>query len=411
MLFNINKSKSIETSKKIEENNELVEKKIFNHDLNKAFDDCIKYFSNTQAKSFNLFQRKIKSKDEFIDEVKKFFLNKRIIKEDVEELTKKFMQYIEGYYVLEELINDESISDIKVISPKNVRIKRYGKRYSSDVEFADEVDFKRFINTVAMKNRVNLSKINAKQSFTDITSNDKFRLRFNISTELLNTNQLPFLQIRKIPKIKYTKERLMELGLWTKEEMNYLIDKVNNGQVVIFTGKGASGKTTVMNTLLDEISHEKSGLVIQENDELFSYTHPELIFQHVVTNNGEGKVEYQLKDLAINGLLIDLDHFIISEIKGGEAIYFLIAANTGHKVMASGHGNSSKEAMYKIIDYMTWESRYSQKELMKMFKYMDTTICFMKDFKVEEISSISGYDEDKQEFIYKDIFKGSKRIA
>jgi len=407
-MFNINKDNKKNNK---EEGEEILEKEIIRHDINKIFDECINYFSNTQAKSLNLFQRKIKTKDEFVEEVKKFFRSRRISMEDTEELTKKFMLYIDGYYVLEDLINDESISDIKVMASENIRIKRYGKRYTSNIKFMDDNDLKRFINTVAMKNRVNLSKINARQSFTDIESNDKFRLRFNISTEFINMNQLPFLHVRKIPKIKYTKEKLIELGLWTKEEMNYLIDKVNNGQVVIFTGKGASGKTTVMNTLLDEISHNKAGLVIQENDELFSYTHPELVFQHVVTNNGEGKVEYLLKDLAINGLLMDLDHFIISEIKGGEAIHFLIAANTGHQVMSSVHGNSSKEAMYKLIDYMTWESRYRQGELMKMFKYMDTTICFMKDFKIEEISSINGYDEDKQEFIYKEIFRKSKRSA
>ena len=408
-LFKINKDKDIKVNKDKSENVE--EKKVIRYDLNKIFDECIKHFATTQAKSLNLLQRKLKTKEAFIKEVEIFFANKYVSKEDRENLTKRFMLYIDGYYVLEELINDKTISDIKIMSPTNVRIKRNGKRFTSNVKFIDDDDLKRFVNIIAVKNKVNLSRINAIQSFTDTESNKDFRLRFNIATEFINSNKLPCVHIRKIPKVKYTKEELIKINMLTEEQMEYLISKVRNGQVIIFTGKGASGKTTLMNVLLDEIEDDKSGLVIQENDELFSYTHPEMNFQHIVSNAGEGKIEHPFEELAINGLLTDLDYFIIGEIKGGEAMYFLVSANTGHQAMTSVHGNSANEAMSKLIDYMTWESKYNQKELMKMFRYMDTTICFMKDFKVAEISNIVGYSEDKEEFIYKDIFKGKKRIA
>ena len=45
------------------------------------------------------------------------------------------------------------------------------------------------------------------------------------------------------------------------------------------------------------------------------------MFQHIVSAHGEGKIKYDLKDLSRNGLLVDLDYFIIGEIKGGEALY------------------------------------------------------------------------------------------
>ncbi|MBS5308902.1 ATPase, T2SS/T4P/T4SS family, partial [Clostridium sp.] len=198
---------------------------------------------------------------------------------------------------------------------------------------------------------------------------------------------------------------------FTNEQNDYLIKKLEEGNLILFTGKGASGKTTMMNYLIDQISHQKSGLAIQENDELFSNTHPEMIFQHVVTNKGEGKIQYLLKDLAVNGLLIDLDWFIIGEIKGGEAMYLMVAANTGHQCMASVHGNSAIEAMDKLIDYMTWESRYSKEELCSMFKHMDITIGYCKDFKLAEITNIKGYDEEKKEFKYHKVFDGFTRVG
>ena len=381
-----------------------------NVNFDKIYDDCVEHFTTVKAGDLNKWKRKIKSTEEFRKSVKRFFTGKGLEDKEAEELTDRFIKSTEGYQILEELINDESISDIKVLSFNNIRVKRNGKRESTNIKFKDNDDYKKFIKVVAATNEINLSRINAMQTFLDKDSNDKFRLRFNISTEYINSNDLPLLQIRKIPKKKYTKEQLIELGLFTNEQNDYLIKKLEEGNLILFTGKGASGKTTMMNYLIDQISHQKSGLAIQENDELFSNTHPEMIFQHVVTNKGEGKIQYLLKDLAVNGLLIDLDWFIIGEIKGGEAMYLMVAANTGHQCMASVHGNSAIEAMDKLIDYMTWESRYS-KEGYHMFKHMDITIGYCKEFKLAEITNIKGYDEEKKEFKYHKVFDGITRVA
>ncbi|MDY3361135.1 MAG: ATPase, T2SS/T4P/T4SS family [Clostridium celatum] len=382
-----------------------------NVNYDKIYDDCVEHFTTVKAGDLNKWKRKIKPTEEFRKSVKRFFTGKGLNDKEAEELTDRFIKSIEGYQILEELINDESISDIKVLSFDNIRVKRNGKRESTNIKFKDNDEYKKFIKVVAATNEINLSRINAMQTFLDKDSNDKFRLRFNISTEYINSNDLPLLQIRKIPKKKYTKEQLIELGLFTNEQNDYLIKKLEEGNLILFTGKGASGKTTMMNYLIDQISHQKSGLAIQENDELFSDTHPEMIFQHVVTNKGEGKIQYLLKDLAVNGLLIDLDWFIIGEIKGGEAMYLMVAANTGHQCMASVHGNSAIEAMDKLIDYMTWESRYSKEELCSMFKHMNITIGYCKDFKLAEITNIKGYDEEKKEFKYHKVFDGTTRVA
>ena len=141
---------------------------------------------------------------------------------------------------------------------------------------------------------------------------------------------------------------------------NYLIDRARNGKGLIFTGKGASGKTTLMNMLLDCIPFNKSGLVIQESEELFSDVHPHLLFEHIVSN-GTG-VQYDLQDLARNGLLTDLDYFVTGEVKGAEAKYFINAADTGHRCWCSVHSPSSTDAVDKLADYVMYETKYSKEE-------------------------------------------------
>ena len=56
------------------------------------------------------------------------------------------------------------------------------------------------------------------------------------------------------------------------------IEEILNAMVtskgILFTGKGASGKTTLMNALIAEIPHDESIMICQENSELFDNNHP-----------------------------------------------------------------------------------------------------------------------------------------
>ncbi len=294
--------------------------------------------------------------------------------------------YFTGYHVLEPLIQDREISDIKIISYDRVRVKRLGKREDSAVCFKDNQELKQFAEFVAAKNQVSISRAHAMQSFTDKTSNKDYILRFNISQSIINSVDSPYIHIRKIPKEKPGLKELQELGMLSKEHADYLKKQIKKGYVLI-AGKGASGKTTLLNALLDEIPRDKSVLVIQENEELFSKVHPDMMFQHIMEQKGESKVRYGLKELSINALLIDLDYIVIGEIKGGEALYFLNAAYTGHLGLATIHGQDGEAALYKLADYVKYEADYSQEEIKKMLGCI-STVCFMKDYKLETISEV-----------------------
>ena len=157
-----------------------------------------------------------------------------------------------------------------------------------------------------------------------------------------------------------------------------------------------------MNAMLDKIPFDNSVAVIQEADELFSNIHPDIMFEHIVTSQGEGKVNYDLKKIGTNGLLTDLDYYVISEIKGDEAESFMNAVYTGHKCWTSSHGQSSTEGMNKLVDYIVRATRYDRHEVIKMLSAMKVVI-FMKQYKIQEISEIRGIDENG-EFIYDTIF-------
>lgn len=392
--------RTIDSEKLWKENDKLGNVKQPEADEEKLFNEIVDYFTRVEKKTINMVHRELVDKSIIDQMVVSYLKNKQINDEMISHIVKMFDDYVFGYHILEPLVNDEMISDIKVLRYDIIRIKRNGKRMTSDIKFRDNAELQRFVEYVAIRNKVNLSDLNAVQTFTDKHSNPRFILRFNICTPYVNSVPNAYLHIRKVSKVKRGLDYLIFAGMLDIATANYLVDKSKTARGILFTGKGASGKTTLMNELLEYIPDDRSGLAIQENEELFSDTHPDMMFQHVVMNRGEGKIQYSLQDLARNGLLLDLDYFIIGEIKGGEALYFLNAAYTGHQCWASVHGINSTEAIDKLADYVKYESDYSKADVIRMLRTLEV-IVFMDDFKVKEISEIVGFDEETQRLIYK----------
>jgi pilus assembly protein CpaF len=379
-------------------------------DPEKLFGYALDYISAPEHNWLSNVMRNTMTKEKFFKLVREELTHVAGNELIIDQACAKLETYIWGYYIVEPFINDDSVSDIRVIDENHVRLKRNGERESATwsdgtpVTFMDEEDYIRFVNIICSRNKISLADSNAIATFTDADNNPNARLRFDLMSGLLNSTRKPYVVIRKVPKKKKSLDDLVKLDVLPQELADYLKQKAKTSSGIIFTGKGASGKTTVMNAMLDEIPQNRSGLVIQENEELFSEHHPDLMFQHVLTSRDESHIQYTLKDLATNGLLIDLDYFIIGEIKGDEAAYFMNASYTGHQCWTSVHGMNSQEAMRKLADYVTYATRYSLKDAYNMLRFMNIVI-FMRSFKVEEISEVTGVDHDTGELTYRLVYK------
>lgn len=375
-----------------------------------AVEELVHYFTSENPALLNQMERGVLTKEEFLDVVVDKIKEMRLDKEFSKKVYKSFQKYMWSYDRLDELIEDEDISDIKVLRYNCIRIKVKGKRKTSTVRFKDEKAYVRFVEKAAIKNKVSISDQNAVTNFTDTESNPRFIMRWNISTPFVNSISTPYIHIRKIDKHKVGFTTLIQRGMMSPDIARFLRYEATHSEGLIFTGKGASGKTTCMNAALDLIPLNNSGLVIQENEELFSDIHPDLMFQKTVLNKGEGKIQYTLQDLARNGLLVDLDYFVIGEIKGGEALYMLNASYTGHKCWCSVHGASSTEGINKLVDYIKYSSDYSREDALHMLTHLETVI-FMKNYKVWEVSKIVGWDANKGDLIYKPIIREGRLVV
>lgn len=325
----------------------------------------------------------------------------------VTELLEAFEAYIFGYSILSPLIDDREISDIRVIAYDNIRVKRNGRRMEAGVAFASEKEYRRFIDYIATKNQVNISNLNAIQRFTDTRSHPDFILRFTLSMPLLNTYNEPYLCIRKVPKNFPQMKALVEKEMMNREVAELLISRFGAGSMLI-CGGNSSGKTTLLNALKETIPDHMSVLVSQQADELTTRFHPDMMFLHSLPGSGESQISYDLQHISIAGLTMDVDYFIIGEVKGGEALYLLNAAYTGQQCAATIHAPSADKGPDKLVDYAMYESRYSRDELMRMMTCFQTLV-FMKHFRVQEVYACEGWDGDRKQLIMHKLYEAPGR--
>ena len=247
-------------------------------DENELLQELIEDYSKLkQAELVGVKNNEI-SKDFFMDSVREHTLDMyEVTPEIIEKTLKMFENYVFGYSILTDLINDPQISDIRVTGYNQIRIKRKGHREDAGISFSSKEEYSRFIDFVATRNQVSLSHLNAIQRFTDDKSNPNYILRFTISMPLVNTFDEPYLVIRKVAKNFPALNNLvdMEDPMLSKELADVLKSRFIHGSTLI-CGGNSSGKTTILNALKEEIPHDVSVLIAQQADELTTKEHPDI---------------------------------------------------------------------------------------------------------------------------------------
>lgn len=309
-----------------------------------------------------------------------------------------------GFGVLDYLINeDDTISDIRLVNKDTVRVKRRGKRMDANIHFISDDEYKKYIQFITGRNSVNMSISNAAQVFTDKDSSPTNILRFSLVSDLLNTNDSPTLLIRKIPKKKKTFDELMKDNYLTEAQRKYLVDRWRSGKSILVCGPNGSGKTTFINAVLESTNPEKSCVVIQESEELYCNSHPEMIFRKILPAKGNSSFYYDLKALGTLALMESFDTIVVGEIKGKEAASLAYAAYTGSQFMTSVHSINAKEGVEKIIDYaLDDQPNRDRKHFSKQFQTLDTVI-YVQDYHISQILHMKKYNDKTGEYEFEEV--------
>lgn len=373
--------------------------------LREYFQKTIAFFTTSKRTRFFMAQRGEVSRDLFLDEIYEYVQKYlKVPMEDEALFMNEVNNAIFGYYKLTNALSDPDVSDVKVLSPDKINVKVKGKHYTlAGTRFLNKNDYMVFIEGLLERNHAkSKSPIIL---FTDTKFHPDYALRFNLTLESLNTSEFPVLHVRKVAKNKMFVEDLVKADMMPQKVADYLKEKVKTSSIV-FAGPPASGKTTCLNAYIEEIPYTEAALCIQESDELFAERHPNLMVQHILRDvkDRNGNLAYGLDEIGTNGLVCDVNYFVIGEIKGAEARTFLRASNTGNHVICTIHSPSATETIPRFADYIKYGASYTMQEAQRMLKDLEV-IVYIEHFKIREIAEIVGYDDDKQRMIYRTVYK------
>ena len=245
--------------------------------------------------------------------------------------------------ILQELIEDESITEIMINGTENIFIEREGQIFLSDKKFLSRGKLEDVVQQmVAECNRI----VNEASPIVDARLNDGSRVNVVLPPAAING---PIVTIRKFPKHRITMEQLLEYESISEEAAEFLVRLVRAGYNIFISGGTGSGKTTFLNVLSDYIPETERIITIEDNAELQITELPNLVRLEARNANVEGTGEISIRDLIRTALRMRPDRIIVGEVRGKEAADMLQAFNAGHDgSLSTGHANSPKDMLSRL---------------------------------------------------------------
>jgi pilus assembly protein CpaF len=247
-----------------------------------------------------------------------------------------------GYGPIQDVLNDDDISEVMVNGPRQVWIERAGQLYLTDINFTDADHVLRIIQRiVAPLGR----RCDEASPMVDARLPDGSRVNAIIPPLSLVG---PTLTIRKFRRVPFGPSELLRNATLTSDALQFLSACVKGRLNIVVAGGSGAGKTTLLNTLSNFISERERIVSIEDAAEL------QLQQMHVLTletrpPNAEGRGEVAIRDLFRNALRMRPDRVIIGECRGPEALDMLQAMNTGHDgSLTTVHANGPRDALARI---------------------------------------------------------------
>ncbi len=340
---------------------------------------------------------------EFLEQYIKdtYVRTEKMYAEDVPALIAKLYRSLFKLYIIQDLIDDPDVTDVKITAWNSIRTRIHGDAYITNISFIDLQDYMRFVNAICLKNGV-LQSV-PEQTFTD-QSDENYILRFTLYSGYVNSVGWPYMHIRKIARNKPLGDDLIGYGMMTPKVRDYILDCARTSRGVVFAGPPGSGKTICLNWFLEE-GYEQSAeiLVIQENDELFAYRKG-VMFQHPVKYTDTEHVPVTLAELGELALVAGANVFVIGEVKGAEICSAITLSNSGCRTALTIHTFSATEVIEKMAD-LAMRGEYKDIDQARKNIKSFQTIVYLEDFKIKEIAEVIGYDDANSKMIYKYIYK------
>ncbi|MEM7469649.1 MAG: ATPase, T2SS/T4P/T4SS family [Pseudomonadota bacterium] len=261
---------------------------------------------------------------------------------DRERLQKEVLDEAVGLGPLEDLLADDSVTEIMVNKYDEIFIEREGKLSPSEITFSsDDAVMSAIERIVSPLGR----RIDESSPMVDARLKDGSRVNAIIPPLALRG---PCLTIRKFAKNKLTSDDLVNFGAINRSMVEFLEMAVKQHKNIIISGGTGSGKTTLLNMMSNFIPPSERIVTVEDAAEL-KLVQPHLVSLEARPPNLEGKGAVPIRDLVKNCLRMRPDRIVVGECRGGEALDMLQAMNTGHDgSLTTAHANTPRDLIARL---------------------------------------------------------------
>ena len=297
-----------------------------------------------------------------------------------------------GYGPLQDLLLDDSYSEVMVNGPKQVWVEKDGKLYRTDITFTDAEHVVRIIQRIVSPLG---RRCDESSPMVDARLPDGSRVNAIIPPLSLIG---PTLTIRKFRREPFASTDLLRNQTVTADALQCLATCVRGLLNIIVAGGCGAGKTTLMNTLSNYVSGRERIVTIEDAAEL------QLQQEHVLPletrpPNAEGRGEVGVRELFRNALRMRPDRVIIGECRGPEALDMLQAMNTGHDgSLTTIHANGPRDALSRIETMvLTGGAELPLRAIREQIVSAIDLVCYVERMqdgarKITQISEVRGLE-------------------
>lgn len=263
--------------------------------------------------------------------------------EERKKLAKDIFSALRRWDILQNLLEDNTVTEIMVNGTENIYIERSGQIIRLEERFRSKEKLRDIIQRIAAGcNRM----VNEASPIVDARLENGARVNIVLEPVAING---PAVTIRRFPEKPMTMEMLLENGSVTKEAAGFLEAAVKAKYNIFISGGTGSGKTTFLNILSNFIPPQERIITIEDSAELQLQGIENLIRLETRNENVEGCRPITIRDLIRTSLRMRPDRIIVGEVRGEETIDMMQCLNTGHDgSMSTGHGNSARDILSRL---------------------------------------------------------------
>ena len=274
----------------------------------------------------------------------------------------EILSHLEGdvntFGILQELIDDPTISDVVVSGFSKVAVQQGRKSIRTRTHFADQRAYEAYVERLLHRAGTAYS---TKQPIADGMIGSLVRVH---AVHRSLCEEGPYLTLRINRFSSVMTENLERAGLAPQGVFEYLRAVVGVGRTVLIVGEVGTGKTTLARALASTVPHDESVLVIEDTPEI-RLDHPHVRYMTTREENLEGSGRISPAQCIRAGMRMAMNRIIFGEIRDAEAAEaFVDVCASGHSGLSTLHGRSVVDAVTRLELFLARVQRNADRNLL-----------------------------------------------